>query len=71
MRIKRAITYSKAALFLDALRKDIGDAFFWTGLRDYTRRFLGKTVESRDFQEAMERASGRSLKTLFDAWVNE
>ena len=71
LRIKRAITYSKAALFLDTPRKDVGDAAFWAGLRDYTRRFLGKTVESRDFQDAMERACGRSLKALFDAWVNE
>jgi aminopeptidase N len=69
LRIKRAITYNKAALFLDALRKNLGDDIFWRGVRDYTKMNFGKTVTSRDFQIAMERASGKDLSPLFNEWV--
>jgi len=67
--LRRAITYSKAALFLDALRSEIGDAAFWRGLRRYTTRHAGGAVVSRDFQRAYEEASGRDLSALFDRWV--
>ncbi len=69
LRIKRAIAYSKGALFIDALRRDIGDAAFWNGLRLYTRANAGKSVVSADFQHAMEQAAGRKLDTLFARWV--
>jgi aminopeptidase N len=69
LRIKRAIVYSKGALFLDVLREAMGDEKFWAGLRQYTQTHLGGTVESRDFQRAMERAHGKSLSALFEKWV--
>jgi aminopeptidase N len=69
LRIKRAITYSKGALFLDALRKKLGDDIFWRGIREYTQKNFGKTVTSRDFHIAMARASGVDLSPLFDEWV--
>jgi aminopeptidase N len=67
--LRRAIQYSKGALFLDALRTELGDDAFWRGLRDFTRRHAGGVVRSRDFQRAYERASGRDLSALFDRWV--
>ncbi|MFT3810718.1 MAG: M1 family metallopeptidase [Micropepsaceae bacterium] len=67
--LKRAIVYSKGALFLDALRMEIGDAAFWRGLALFTRTHAGGTVTSADFQHAMEEAAGRSLAALFDPWV--
>jgi aminopeptidase N len=69
LRVKRAITYSKGAVFLDTLRKGLGDDIFWRGIRDYTKANFGKTVTSRDFQIAMERASGKDLSPLFAEWV--
>ena len=71
LQIKRAITYSKGALFLDALRTRLGDAAFWKGIKAYTQQYLGKTVESRDFQRALETASGEELSMLFKQWVYE
>ncbi|HEX8363767.1 MAG TPA: M1 family metallopeptidase [Allosphingosinicella sp.] len=67
--LRRAITYSKGALFLDALRTEIGDEAFWRGLRRYTIRHAGGTVVSRDFQRAYEEASGRDLTVIFERWV--
>lgn len=67
--IRRAIQYSKGALFLAHLRRTLGDEVFWKGIRDFTRKHAGKTVTSRDFQTAMEHASGRDLAGVFSEWV--
>lgn len=66
---RRAVQYSKGALFLDQLRSDIGDEAFWQGMRTYTRRFAGKTVRSSDFERVMAEASGRDLSAIFAQWV--
>ena len=66
---RRAVQYSKGALFLATLRETIGDEAFWRGVRSYTRLHDGGTVTSADFQRAMEKASGRDLLPLFDEWV--
>ena len=66
---RRAVQYSKGALFLAHLRGTIGDAAFWAGLRSYTRRHAGGTVTSKDFQRAMEQASRRDLSPVFAEWV--
>lgn len=67
--IRRDIQYFKGELFMDELRRTLGDAAFWQGLRDYTRSHIGGVVNSHDFQRAMEAASGRDLSELFDRWV--
>jgi aminopeptidase N len=67
--IRRSIQYSKGALFMQALREDIGERAFWNGLRRYTQDNAGRGVRSADLQIAMERSAGRSLKLLFDRWV--
>jgi aminopeptidase N len=69
LRVRRAVQYSKGALFMAHLRETVGDAAFWHGLRLFTRRHAGGTVTSRDFQQAMQQASGRDLGPLFDGWV--
>ena len=66
---RRAIQYSKGALFMDHLRALLGEEAFWAGLEAFTRRHSGGSVTSADFQEAMERASGRDLRTVFGEWV--
>lgn len=66
---RRAVQYSKGALFLDLLRTELGEAAFWRGIRSYTRRFAGRTVQSADFERAMAQASGRDLSPLFTEWV--
>lgn len=67
--IRRAVQYSKGALFLDHLRTTLGDAAFWSGLRRYTRAHSGGTVTSIDFERAMEGSSGRDLQPMFAKWV--
>ncbi len=66
---RRAIQYSKGAVFMDHLRTLLGEEGFWRGLRSYTRANAEKAVVSKDFQDAMERANGRDLQGTFDEWV--
>jgi aminopeptidase N len=67
--IRRAIQYSKGALFMAHLRATLGEAAFWSGLGRYTRDHAGGTVTSTDLQRAMEASSGRNLHPLFAEWV--
>ena len=67
--VRRAVQYSKGALFLDRLRAEMGDRAFWSGIRRYTRRFSGRTVRSADFERAMAEASGHDLSAIFGQWV--
>jgi aminopeptidase N len=69
--LRRAIQYSKGALFMDRLRSELGDELFWRGFKAYTRAHVGQPVTSADLQRAFERASGRDLSRLFAAWVFE
>jgi aminopeptidase N len=66
---RRSVQYSKGALFLDHLRTQLGEDSFWNGLKSFTRTHAGGVVESRDFQRAFEKASGRDLSAMFDEWV--
>jgi len=69
LRMERAIVYSKAALFIDRLRTTMGERPFWKALATYTRRFAGRAVVSRDFQQVFAAETDRDLSGLFEAWV--
>jgi aminopeptidase N len=59
------IPYVKGTLFLCRLRKELGEERFWRGIATYTKRNAGKLVGTEDFERAMEEASGRNLKAMF------
>ena len=59
------VPYVKGALFLDRLRRELGEAAFWRGVKQYTSAHAGQLVDSRDFQKAMEKSAGRELAELF------
>lgn len=65
----RAVVYQKGAYVLHLLREAVGEEAFWRGIREYTRAHDGKSVETADFQQAMEHAAGRSLQPFFNEWV--
>jgi aminopeptidase N len=62
-------TYQKGAWTLHMLRGIVGDAAFWTGIRDYYRRYQNANASSADFRRAMEAASGQELAWFFDQWL--
>lgn len=67
--LKRPIVYSKGFLFLDALRKEMGEKHFWKGLKSYTQNNQLRSVVTKDFQQEMETAFGMKLTKIFDHWV--
>jgi aminopeptidase N len=69
LKLKRAMAYAKAVVFLDTLRRDLGEDAFWRGVRLFTRANWDRAVSARHLKAAMERAAGRDLSPLFAAWV--
>ena len=65
----RSLVYDKGAYVTHLLRQHLGETTFWDGLRAYTRQHWGQSVHTADFQQAMERSSGRDLAGFFDRWV--
>ena len=61
--------YMKGSLVLHMLRRVLGDPGFFAGMQLYGQRFLYGTATSRDFQHAMEDATGQPLDWYFDEWV--
>jgi aminopeptidase N len=70
LKLKRAMAYAKSVVFLDALRRELGERAFWRGVRIYTKDNWGGVVTAVDLQRAMERAAGRDLTALFATWVH-
>jgi aminopeptidase N len=62
----RALVYDKGAFVLHLLREELGDELFWKGIKEYTQKFWGKSVVTKDFQNVMETASKKDLKVFFD-----
>ena len=61
--------YEKGGLVLHVLRRTLGDAAFWGGVKEYLRRHAFGVVETRDLSRALEDVSGRSLQRFFEQWV--
>jgi aminopeptidase N len=60
--------YYKGALAVHALREEMGDEAFLTGLRTYMARYGGRTASDAQFKDVMEEAAGRSLEAYFQQW---
>lgn len=63
--------YYKGALFLEALRRDVGDAAFYDALRRYYDANRYGYGEPGEFQTAAEIACSCELQGLFNRWVYE
>jgi len=61
--------YEKGALVVHTMRTVLGETAFWAGVKDYLHTNAHTTVHTRDFQVAMEKASGRNLDGFFHDWI--
>ena len=68
-RVLNRLVYQKAGWVLHMLRGTIGTDTFWTGIRDYYRRYRNQNASTDDFRQVMEQASGTSLSWFFDQWL--
>jgi hypothetical protein len=68
-RVFRAIIYNKSAIVLDMLRRLIGDASFYRGLRRFYLESRFKKVGTDEAKRAFEAESGEELDRFFDGWI--
>lgn len=68
-RLLNANTYQKGNWVLHMLRHKIGEQTFWSGLRGYYKAHQNGNALTKDFQEAMEIASGQDLDNFFYQWL--
>lgn len=65
-----ANSYQKGGWILHMLRKQLGDAVFWNGIRSYYGQYAGKNVLTDDLRRTMEKVSGTDLKQFFQQWLH-
>jgi hypothetical protein len=63
------VGYDKSAMVFHMLRQEVGDASFWTALRDFYRSFLFRRASWKDLRRIFERHAGRSLDVFFRQWI--
>ena len=68
-RLYSGIVYSKGALFLHALRREIGDEAFFQALGEYFQAHRYGVARPEDLLGAFEAAAGRSLTDFYEAWL--
>ncbi len=63
--------YSKfrGALVLRMLQAEIGDDNWWKAVQYFVKNNAYKQVNTKDFQYAIEKVSGKSYQWFFDQWI--
>ncbi|MFF5174835.1 M1 family metallopeptidase [Micromonospora sp. NPDC000089] len=61
--------YQRGALAVHALRRTVGDETFFRILRGWTAARKDGNATTADFEAYAEQVAGRSLRSLFDAWL--
>ncbi|MBL0355905.1 MAG: hypothetical protein IPP72_03030 [Chitinophagaceae bacterium] len=60
---------SRGPQVLHMLRKHIGEANWWKAINLYLKTNAYKSVETRDFQQAVEQTTGENMDWFFDQWI--
>ncbi|NRD18422.1 T9SS type A sorting domain-containing protein [Winogradskyella eckloniae] len=65
------LSYSKGAMVLHMLRRQLGDVDFYQGLQDYlaTPDLAFNYAKTQDFVDVMEATTGGNLDEFFDDWL--
>ncbi|WP_084477665.1 M1 family metallopeptidase [Nocardia jejuensis] len=61
--------YKRGALTLHSLRLRLGDAAFFTLLREWTARYRHSSVSTQEFTDLAGHHSASSLRPLWDSWL--
>jgi aminopeptidase N len=61
--------YGKGAVVLNMLRDYLGDELFFKAINHYVDKFAYRCVETNDFKNAIEEATGYNLYWFFNQWV--
>jgi len=66
----RTLVYDKGAYVVHLLRQEMGEEAFWRGLKNFTKRYFGKSVVTSDFEATMQQASKKDLNKFFAEWIH-
>jgi aminopeptidase N len=69
-RVLNPFVYQKGGWVLHMLRHEIGVDNFWTGVREYYRRYRDGNASSDDLRKVMEVVSKRDLGNFFGQWLH-
>lgn len=69
MQLLNANSYQKGGWVLHMLRRRLGDDAFWTGIRNYYKKYDGGKASSADLQAELQNASGQDLAQFFKQWI--
>ncbi|MCK4578550.1 MAG: HEAT repeat domain-containing protein, partial [Candidatus Marinimicrobia bacterium] len=62
-------SYQKGSLVLHMIRYLLGDELWWQAIRHYADTHAGQTVETNDFKQAIEDATGYPMDRFFEQWL--
>jgi aminopeptidase N len=68
-KVLNQLVYQKAAWVLHMLRGIVGTDTFWSGIREYYRRYRDANASSADFRRVIEETSRQELGWFFDQWL--
>lgn len=63
------LVYAKGSIFVDRLRKEVGEEDFNKILKSYFKEFKYKNAKTEDFIKIAEEVSGVNLDDLVDKWL--
>ena len=69
MVLLNANSYQKGGWVLHMLRRKLGDAAYWKGIRSYYKKYDGKNANTENLRAELERASKQNLGQFFKQWV--
>ena len=67
----QAVGYSKALMLFHMVRREMGDAAFIAGLKNFWEAFRFRRAGFAQFQAVLEQAAGSSLGALQGVWLDE
>ncbi len=65
----QALVYCKGAMFIESLRKELGDENFFDSLKIYYDKYKYKNAKTEDFIEVCEIVSDKELDYIFNKWL--
>jgi puromycin-sensitive aminopeptidase len=65
------LTYQKGGSVLRMLEQFVGPDVFREGINDYLTTHSHGNTETSDLWNALERSSGRKVRTIMDTWINQ
>jgi len=66
----RAVGYDKTSMVFHMLRKEIGDAAFYAGLRDLYQKFPGRQASWQDLAATFSKNADKNLELFFEQWLS-